>query len=157
MSRMSYVNVVQGNRSAPHVNVDCITDHQVHEDETKTDDSDCHNENVQNSWIDNNSHPLFLHNHDHPCLVLIAKKLVGPDNYAPWSRSMQIALNARNKFVVVNGVFAKPAVTSPLYAQWERVNDMIITWILNSVTDEISDGLNFVNTAGEVWNELKER
>ncbi|XP_074342122.1 uncharacterized protein LOC141679549 [Apium graveolens] len=71
---------------------------------------------------------------------------------------MQIALNARNKFVIVNGSYTKPASSeSPLYAQWERVNDMIITWILNCVADDISDGLNYVTTASEVWNELSER
>lgn len=37
------------------------------------------------SYIDNNSHPLYLHNNDHPGLVLIAKKLAGPDNFGPWS------------------------------------------------------------------------
>lgn len=63
---------------------------------------------------------------------------------------MQIALNARNKFVIVNGTFEKPAEKSPLLAQWERVNDLVITWILNSVVDEISDGLNYVTTAREV-------
>ncbi|XP_074373485.1 uncharacterized protein LOC141713812 [Apium graveolens] len=94
---------------------------------------------------------------DHPGLVLIAKKLVGQENYAPRSRSMQIALSARNKFVVVNGVYVKPANDSALYAQWERVNDMIITWILNSVADDISDSLNFVTSAKEVWDELHER
>lgn len=62
---------------------------------------------------------------------------------------MQIALNARNKFVLVNGLYPKPDVTSPLFAQWERVNDMIITWILNFVADEISDGFNYVTTAKE--------
>ncbi|KAL8132887.1 hypothetical protein AgCh_008385 [Apium graveolens] len=70
---------------------------------------------------------------------------------------MQIALNARNKFVLVNGLYKKPAITSPLYAQWERVNDMIITCILNSVADEISDGLNYVTTASGIWTELYER
>lgn len=34
---------------------------------------------------------------------------------------------------------------------------MIITWILNSVADDISDSLNFVTSAREVWYELKER
>lgn len=70
---------------------------------------------------------------------------------------MQIALNARNKFVIVNGTFEKPSADSPLLAQWERVNDLVITWILNSVIDEISDGLNYVTTAREVWLELTER
>lgn len=112
-----------------------------------------YNENV----VDNNSHPLYLHNNDHPGLLLIAKKLVVPENFTPWSRSIQIALNARNKFVIVNGVFEKPDVESSLYAQWARVNDIIITWILNSVADDISDSLNFVTTAKDVWNELHER
>ena len=34
---------------------------------------------------------------------------------------------------------------------------MIITWILNTVTDDISDGLSYVTTAQEIWNELLER
>lgn len=59
--------------------------------------------------------------------------------------------------MIVNGTYAKLAATSPLCAQWERVNDLVITWILNSVTEEISDGLNYVTTASEVWNELHER
>lgn len=70
---------------------------------------------------------------------------------------MQIALNARNKFVVVNGRFPKLNENYVLHVQWERVNDMIIMWILNSVTDDTSDGLNNVTTAAEVWQELHER
>lgn len=58
--------------------------------------------------------------------------------------------------MIVNGTFTEPALNSPLHAQWETVNDLIITWIMNSVVDEISDGLNFVTTASAVWNELKE-
>lgn len=47
----------------------------------------------------------------------------------------------------MNGGFEKPDAKSPLLAQWERVNDLVITWILNSVVDEISDSLNYVTTA----------
>lgn len=39
--------------------------------------------------------------------------------------------------------------------QWKRVNDMVITWLLNCVSDEISDGMNFVNSAKDVWDELQ--
>lgn len=144
----SYVNVVQGtgssnSQSVPHdTGIDKTINHSLQNNE---------------SVVDNNSHPLYLHNNDHPGLVLIAKKLIGPENFTPWSRSMQIALNARNKFVIVNGAYEQPDPKSSLYAQWERVNDMIITWILNSVADDISDSLNFVTTAKDVWNELHER
>ena len=139
----SFANVVQGIRNPENL---------VHNTASSSE-----NDQFNHSLVDNNSHPLYLHNNDHPGLVLIAKKLLGPDNYGPWSRSMRIALNARNKFVIVSGSFEKPAEDSPLLPQWERVNDMIITWILNTVADDISDGLSYVTTAKEVWNELLER
>ena len=59
--------------------------------------------------------------------------------------------------LLINNVYPKPDISSPLYSQWERVNHLVITWILNSVAEEISDGLNFFTTAGEIWQELKER
>ena len=142
MSRASFVNVLTG-----HVESSNARGENPHGD-NHTEDSP--------SGLDN-THPLYLHNHDHPCLILIAKKLTGPDNYAPWSRSMRIALNARNKFSLVTGTYPKPEDTSLLCAQWECANDMVMTWILNTVTDEISDGLSYVTTTQEVWNELFER
>lgn len=152
MLRNSFANVVQGiGSSNPTIDTNVLNT-----EENNVDQEEDLNSQYNHAVIANNSHPLYLHNNDHPGLVLIAKKLTGPDNYGPWSRSMQIALNARNKFVVVNGSFKKPTTTD-LCAQWERVNDMIITWILNMVADDISDGLNYVTTAQEVWNELKER
>lgn len=157
MMRTSFANVVQGLHNTASASTSNSSEVVPNERIDKS------GETVQGALlydvncVENNLHPLFLHNNDHPGLVLIAKKLVGHDNYAPWSRSMQIALNARNKFGIVSGSFEKPALTSPLYSQWERVNDLVITWILNSVVDEISDGLNYVTTASEVWKELAER
>ncbi|XP_074323136.1 uncharacterized protein LOC141660076 [Apium graveolens] len=152
--RNSFANVVQGISNNTGANRDNLI---LEDDDTARDTQDGVDLQNNTNFIDNNSHPLYLHNNDHPDLVLIAKKLVGPDNFGSWSRSMQIALNARNKFVIVNGVFEKPSEDSSLLAQWERVNDLVITWILNSVADEISDGLNYVTTARGVWLELTER
>lgn len=59
--------------------------------------------------------------------------------------------------VIINGSYAKPASDSPFLAQWDRVNDMVITRILNTVSQEISDGMNFVNSAAKVWNESIDR
>nr|GEV07763.1 hypothetical protein [Tanacetum cinerariifolium] len=50
----------------------------------------------------NSDHPLFLHQTDHPGLILISKKLNGSDNYGSWKRSMVIALNAKNKMKFMN-------------------------------------------------------
>ncbi|GKE14493.1 cysteine-rich receptor-like protein kinase 8 [Tanacetum coccineum] len=102
------------------------------------------------------NHSLFLHPNDHPGLVLMPKKLTGSDNYGSWKRSMMIALNAKNKLKLVTSKFEEPVVTSIHRAIWERTNDMIISWILNTIDEQISNSLNFVNTACDLWKELQE-
>ncbi|XP_071705106.1 uncharacterized protein [Rutidosis leptorrhynchoides] len=118
-----------------------------------------HNSTENLTEEDHNSpnHPLFLHQNDHPGLILISKKLTGSDNYGSWKRSMMIALNAKNKLKIVTGELAEPETNSRTRALWERNNDMIISWILNTITDQISNSLNFVNTASELWKELQEQ
>ncbi|GJU43194.1 cysteine-rich receptor-like protein kinase 8 [Tanacetum coccineum] len=99
-------------------------------------------------------HPLYFHPHDHPGMILISKKLSGSENYSTWKRSMMIALSARNKIKLVTGEFEEPEIDSPLRSFWERANDMVISWMLNTVTDQISNNLNFVNTTHSLWHQL---
>lgn len=80
MMRNSFVNVVQG------IGASTTPIEEIHVDNTENVTAEPqigvnlhHNAN----FIDNNSHPLYLHNNDHPGLVLIAKKLVDPDNFGP--------------------------------------------------------------------------
>ncbi|XP_074352807.1 uncharacterized protein LOC141691958 [Apium graveolens] len=90
-------------------------------------------------------------------MILISKKLTGSENYASWKRSMQIALSAKNKLVIVTGDFLAPEDKSPLFPHWKSVNDMVITWILNTVADDISSSMNYMDSAYNVWYELNER
>ncbi|GKC67099.1 cysteine-rich receptor-like protein kinase 8 [Tanacetum coccineum] len=101
-------------------------------------------------------HPLYFHQNDHPGLVLISKELNGLKNYSTWRRSMMIALNARKKLKLINGEFEEPPSSSAIRSLWERANDMIISWILNTVSDQIGNNLSFVNSATSLWNELYE-
>ncbi|GKB04600.1 uncharacterized mitochondrial protein-like protein [Tanacetum coccineum] len=57
------------------------------------------------------NHPLYLHQIDHPGLILISKKLTGSDNYGSWRRSMMIALNVKNKYIITIGEYPKPVKT----------------------------------------------
>ena len=69
---------------------------------------------------------------------------------------MMIALNARNKLKLITGEFEEPLSTSPLRSLWERANDMVISWILNTVSEQIGNNLSFVNSAFALWKELGE-
>ncbi|XP_071714667.1 uncharacterized protein [Rutidosis leptorrhynchoides] len=102
------------------------------------------------------NHPLFLHQNDRPGLILISKKLTGSENYSSWRRSMTIALNAKNKLKFVTGGLAEPELTSSDRALCDRNNDMIISWILNTISDQISNSLSFANTVAALWKELQE-
>ncbi|GKA00948.1 uncharacterized mitochondrial protein-like protein [Tanacetum coccineum] len=69
---------------------------------------------------------------------------------------MMITLNAKNKLKIVTGKYNEPEINSRHRALWERTNDMIISWILNTIVEQISNSLNFLNTASGLWNELQE-
>lgn len=100
------------------------------------------------------NHPLYLHQNDHPGLILISKKLTGSENYSTWRRSMVIALNAKNKLKIVTGEYKEPDATSNLRSYWERANDMLISWILNTVSEQIGNNLHFINSVASIWQEL---
>jgi len=60
---------------------------------------------------------------------------------------MQIALSAKDKLVIVTVSFPFLVDTSPLHAPWKRVNHIVITKILNTVSDDISNSMHFIDSA----------
>ena len=106
--------------------------------------------------IMNSEHPLYLHQTDHPGLLLISKKLNGSENYSSWKRSMVIALNAKNKMKLLTSEFPEPNTNSSLRSLWERNNDMIISGILNTTAEHIGNNLNFIHSASKLWLELQD-
>ncbi|KAF7151998.1 hypothetical protein RHSIM_Rhsim01G0108500 [Rhododendron simsii] len=104
------------------------------------------------------ANPYFIHHSDHPGMVLVSKPLNG-DNYSTWCRAMTISLNAKSKLGFVDGtITAPPAKTKPDdYVSWRRCNDMILSWILNSLTPDLADSVIYSTTAQEVWEDLRDR
>lgn len=78
------------------------------------------------------SHPLYLYHSDSPGTVLITKCFNGT-GYKGWRRSMLIGLSCKNKLGIINGTIPKPRTNSVLFEPWIRCNDMVTTWILNSL------------------------
>ncbi|KAF8398706.1 hypothetical protein HHK36_014563 [Tetracentron sinense] len=105
----------------------------------------------------NHFSPYFLSNDDSPGIALVSQHLVGNENYNTWEISMTIALDAKMKYGFVNGEIQIPATTDSLHSSWKRVNSMVISWILNSVSKEIASSIIYMKSACEIWNDLKER
>ena len=71
---------------------------------------------------------------------------------------MTLALNAKNKLGFVNGTIEAPSeeTHSDDYATWSRCNDMVHSWIVNTLNPEMSDSVIYYTTAHEVWEDLSE-
>ncbi|XP_074380961.1 uncharacterized protein LOC141721771 [Apium graveolens] len=102
------------------------------------------------------SHPLYLHPSDRPGQILVASALNG-DNFNEWKRSMSLALSAKNKLGFVTGKFKIPAESLKYFAHCKRCNDMIITWLLNSIIPEIRSIWVYISLASDVWEDIHVR
>ncbi|KAJ0589355.1 putative retrotransposon gag domain, retrotransposon Copia-like protein [Helianthus annuus] len=100
--------------------------------------------------------PLYLHPSDSSALTIVNIKLKGTENYSVWSSAMKLALEAKNKFGFINGKCEKPKDNEVLAGQWDRCNSVVLTWLLNSVSEELFLGQAFSKLASEVWKDLRE-
>ncbi|XP_074263999.1 uncharacterized protein LOC141586604 [Silene latifolia] len=100
--------------------------------------------------------PLYIHNTDLTGVKLLANLFEGT-GYGGWKRSMLIALSAKNKLGFIDGSIPKPSSTSPTVHKWQKCNDIVFSWILNSVSPEIAESIIYSGTAEVAWSDLEER
>ncbi|KAL3340400.1 hypothetical protein AABB24_028836 [Solanum stoloniferum] len=111
---------------------------------------------LQSQGIDYN-HPLFLNPTDVSGLSLISFQLLGIENYTLWSRSIMLALLGRNKIGLIDGTAKKNIFGEELWGQWEKVNAIVLSWLMNYMPKSLLSGIAFASTALDVWIDLKER
>ncbi|KAL0284106.1 UNVERIFIED_CONTAM: hypothetical protein Sangu_2845500 [Sesamum angustifolium] len=97
---------------------------------------------------------LQLHGFDHPGIVLVSAPLYG-SNYLNWSCGIKSALRAKLKLCFIDGTSMKPRVDDPPFEQWIRVDDMVTTWILNSISKEIVEAFMYTKSARNLWLDLE--
>lgn len=102
------------------------------------------------------NHPYFLHPSDNPGMQ-ITTVVLNDTNYNQWQRSMELALSSKLKLCFVDGTYTKPVTNSPLVIHWLRCNNMVTSWILNSVTAEIRNSIVYIQSAREIWLDLEIR
>ncbi|KAK6162863.1 hypothetical protein DH2020_002704 [Rehmannia glutinosa] len=107
--------------------------------------------------MDDPSSVYFIHHSDNPGIVLVSQPLTG-DDYASWSRGMTIALSVKNKLSFIDGSLLRPPDTDVLLLNsWIRNNNVVISWIINSISKEISVSILFSESARDIWLDLQER
>ncbi|XP_060974307.1 retrovirus-related Pol polyprotein from transposon RE2 [Cannabis sativa] len=110
------------------------------------------------SPIEDPSDPYYLHHGDNPGNVLVSQLLTRQDNYIAWCRAMELAISVKNKLGFLNGSISKPPITDHiLYNAWIRNNNIVISWIINSVSKKISSSILYDESAAAIWNDLRVR
>ncbi|WVZ05324.1 hypothetical protein V8G54_018670 [Vigna mungo] len=105
--------------------------------------------------IDQNS-PYYLHPGENPSAALVSP-LLDPTNYNSWSRSVLTALSAKNKSEFVDQILSKPSTIDALYPAWKRCNNMVVSWLVHSVSPSIRQSILWMNQADDIWKDLKSR
>ncbi|KAF5472363.1 hypothetical protein F2P56_009086 [Juglans regia] len=96
------------------------------------------------------SNPFRLDNGDNPAVILVTDLLTS-DNYATWSRAMRRSLRAKNKLGFITSAIPRPTKPEdPLLEIWERCNDMVVSWLQNSISPAIKSSVVFVDVARDI-------
>nr|GEY15804.1 hypothetical protein [Tanacetum cinerariifolium] len=95
--------------------------------------------------------PLHLQTSDFNSNTIIYVKLTGTENYKVWAATMKLAIKTKNKTGFLDGTCLKStyANSAPLSNQWERCNSMVLSWLLNSVSEELFLSQIFSDNASE--------
>ncbi|GKE00382.1 ribonuclease H-like domain-containing protein, partial [Tanacetum coccineum] len=83
------------------------------------------------------SDPLHLHPNDTTALTVVLIKLKGTKNYQVWSCAKLLALEGKNKIGFIDGSCKRSNTNEVLGKQWDRVNAIVLGWILNSISEEL--------------------
>ncbi|GJT74729.1 ribonuclease H-like domain-containing protein [Tanacetum coccineum] len=83
------------------------------------------------------SDPLHLHPNDSTALTVVSIKLKGTENYQVWSCTMLLTLEGKNKTGFIDGSCKRSNTDEVLGRQLDRVNAVVLGWILNSISEKL--------------------
>ncbi|XP_016478937.1 uncharacterized protein LOC107800301 [Nicotiana tabacum] len=86
------------------------------------------------------SHPFYFHPFDSPGMLMV-----------------NTPFDAKNKVGFIDVTFLQPKISCDSFKSWTRTNDMVISWMLNTLTKEITKSVLYSKTAREIWLELEEK
>ncbi|XP_049390189.1 uncharacterized protein LOC125854645 [Solanum stenotomum] len=101
------------------------------------------------------SHAFYIHPSDYPDMNLVSTVFDGR-SYDGWRRAAIIALSAKNKLGFIDGSLFVPTNIT-LQKAWSRCNDMVLFWLLNSLSKEIIEFVLYSQIAKVLWSDLEDR
>ncbi|EXB36816.1 hypothetical protein L484_007878 [Morus notabilis] len=75
-------------------------------------------------------------------------------NFLKWSQLVRAVLKGKGKISHLLGTVPKPE--DPRFEAWDEEDSMIMAWLWNSMTPEISDTCMFLATAKDIWDAIQQ-
>lgn len=87
---------------------------------------------------------------------IVKRVLVGRENYVTWRKAMELALSGRSQLGFVRGEYSRPE-DPVMLARWQRCNDIVMSWIISSVSEGIGEHVMRCKDVMAAWESLKVR
>lgn len=104
----------------------------------------------------NQSSHYYMHSGENPSIPLV-NSFLNQKNYHTQMKFMKRTLISNNKWKLLDGSIVVLDRFDPSYNAWERCNNLIHSWIVNSIIPSIAYSLIHVDLTKVVQKKLKER
>ena len=84
-------------------------------------------------------------------IPVTSHKLTG-HNYLQWSQSVMMFICGRGRDDYLTGATAQPKPEDPQFRTWRAENNLVMSWLINSMTTEIGENFLLYSTAKEIWD-----
>ncbi|KAJ9556965.1 hypothetical protein OSB04_011579 [Centaurea solstitialis] len=88
-------------------------------------------------------------------LPITGHKLNG-HNFLQWSQSVMLYIRGRGKEDHLTRVVPAPKPDEPSFKSWKSENNMVMAWLINSMTLEIGEIFHLYSTAQEIWEAARD-
>ena len=88
-------------------------------------------------------------------LPITGHKLNG-QNYLAWSQSVMMYICGKGKDDYLTGAVMTPKKGDHKYKGWKAENNMVMSWLINSMNNDIGENFLLYETAQEIWDAAKE-
>ncbi|KAG8391052.1 hypothetical protein BUALT_Bualt01G0147800 [Buddleja alternifolia] len=77
-------------------------------------------------------------------------------NFIQWAQSVRIFISGKGKEDYLSGAAIQPKEDDPGYRTSKLENSMVMSWLINSMTNDIGENFMYYGTAKEIWDAARE-
>ena len=88
--------------------------------------------------------------------ILITGHKLNGHNYLQWSQSVLLFICGKGKDEYLTGEAVMPETIEPGFRKWKIENSMIMSWLINSMNNDIGENFLLFGTAKDIWDAAKE-